>query len=252
MPASASVAVRASRRGMVRTIASSSDQSASSGQPLGDHVGVAGGPWPNRPATGRFRRNQPCGQRRSIGEVAVVGDRDPAAGGVGLEHRLGVLPVPATRGGVAGVADRQVPLGGWPTSPRRTPASPAPSPERRARRDHRRQPCRPTPVPVLGARRGRSPSGWSTLMLILPKQGVWERHADANRFCAADTNSGPLWRWGRLQGLAVGSEPAPGPAPPISEECRQAMAAERRLTTDPCLLPHPWSRPGSWCLPAVT
>jgi hypothetical protein len=36
--------------------------------------------------------------------------------------------------------------------------------------------------------------GWLTPKLILPKRGVWERHADANRFCAADTNSGPFLR----------------------------------------------------------
>jgi hypothetical protein len=36
--------------------------------------------------------------------------------------------------------------------------------------------------------------GWSTPKLILPKRGVWERHADANRFCVTDTNSGPFGR----------------------------------------------------------
>jgi hypothetical protein len=191
---------------MVPTIASSSDKSASPGQQLGDHVGVAGGRGLNWPARGRFLRNQLPGQRGGAGQVAVVGHRDPAAGG-GLEHRRSVLPAPAARAGVAGVADGQVPLGGWPGSPRRTPPSPAPSPGRRACRDRRRRQCRPTPG--RGAGSASSPSstrlatgspgahtphasrGWSTPKLILPKRGVWERHADANRFCAADTNSGP-------------------------------------------------------------
>src|ERR671910_699745 len=52
------------------------------------------------------------GQDGGIGQVAVVGQGDPAPGGVGLKRRLGVLPAGAAGGRVAGVADRQVPLEG--------------------------------------------------------------------------------------------------------------------------------------------
>ena len=145
--------------------------------------------------------------------------------------------------------------------------------------------------------------GWSTPKLILPKRGVWERHADAIRFCATDTNSDPFcgdvasdraWRCWRAPQPQSGSrcdegaldtrwdghiarryvdasanansrratEPSGDPAwsPTISARrptCRdrqvraharlrrpprsrhQAMAADRRLTVDPRLLPGP-------------
>jgi hypothetical protein len=45
-----------------------------------------------------------------------------------------------------------------------------------------------------GAQTPHASRGWSTPKLILPKRGVWERHADANRFRAADTNSGLVLR----------------------------------------------------------
>jgi hypothetical protein len=45
-----------------------------------------------------------------------------------------------------------------------------------------------------GAQTPHASRGWPTPKQILPKRGVWERHADANRFCAADTNFGSLLR----------------------------------------------------------
>jgi hypothetical protein len=88
--------------------------------------------------------------------------------------------------------------------------------------------------------------GWSTPKLILPKRGVWERHADAIRFCATDTNSDPFcgdvasdraWRCWRALAATVGKVVATGGARCAvvrrrQRQCQLAKAngAERRPT----------------------
>jgi hypothetical protein len=58
--------------------------------------------------------------------------------------------------------------------------------------------------------------GWSTPKLILPKRGVWERHADANWFC----------RGYQFRTLLQWTTPATGPAvvarPPESRQLAEA------------------------------
>jgi hypothetical protein len=58
--------------------------------------------------------------------------------------------------------------------------------------------------------------GWSTPKLILPKRGVWERHADANWFC----------RGYQFRTLLQLTTPATGPAvvarPPESRQLAEA------------------------------
>ena len=101
-----------SRRGMMRTIASSSDRSASRASSSAMTSVSLLGRSARAEAVAVRAAGQRLGQDGGVGEVAVVGQGDPAPGGVGLERRLGVLPAGAAGGRVAGVADRQVPLEG--------------------------------------------------------------------------------------------------------------------------------------------
>jgi hypothetical protein len=197
--------------------------------------------------------------RGGVGQVAVVGDRDPAAGGVGLGRRLGVLPARAAGGGVAGVADGQVPPGRWPVSPRRTRASPAPSPGRRACRDRRRRPCRPTLG--RGAGSASSPS-YTRLATGFPGAQTRMPRADGRHLSRSSRNgefgrgtrmltasapripiSDPCYGDGPAAGPGGGGEPEPDRLRrPLRS--RQAMAADRGLTVDPRLLPPRRRGPG--------
>jgi hypothetical protein len=119
--------------------------------------------------------------------------------------------------------------------------------------------------------------GWSTPKLILPKRGVWERHADANWFCRGyqfrtllqltTPATGPAvvarppgvtpTRGGNRAGRrptvvldnlgrpAAAAKPRPSwlSRPPSSRH--QPLAAGRRLTVDPRLLPTLSSSPES-------
>ena len=69
------------------------------GDQVDDHLGVAGR------LEQRALLDQPPAQQHGVGQVAVVGDREPAEGEVG-EQRLHVAQHAGAGGRVAGVADR--------------------------------------------------------------------------------------------------------------------------------------------------
>jgi len=75
------------------------------GEQRSDQVGVGGGPHAGVRAT---ERGDPTGELAGVRQVAVVAEREAAAGGEHAEGGLGVLPGARAGRGVAAVADREV------------------------------------------------------------------------------------------------------------------------------------------------